>query len=116
MDIDPQMVEVLQRCVKSLDETSRKLDMVSARYGPTSERSQVGNSTVHIQAGGWLVIALMMVSMFVLGYCVKNSDDLGKQMTKIEQRQNEQDQYLHAIYMMAPQLKPKEKQDEHAKQ
>jgi hypothetical protein len=85
-----------------------------------------GNSTINVNAGSWMGVLLMIASAFVLGFSMATSHSVTTQlakdelqqssrMGKIEAKQDEQDQYLHAIYMMAPQLKPKEKTDEHAK-
>jgi hypothetical protein len=69
-------------------------------------------SVVHVSAGSWMAVILMFAAAFVLGIALATSFDVSGRMTKIEGKQDEQDQYLHAIYMMAPQLKPKEKTDE----
>ena len=70
-------------------------------------------SIVNISAGSWMGVLLMISSAFVLGIAMATSFQVSGRMTKIEGKQDEQDQYLHAIYMMAPQLKPKEKTDGH---
>lgn len=75
--------------------------------------SNVGNSTVYIQAGGLFALVLFFIASVTLGIALATSFEVSSRMTKIETKQDEQSQYLTAIYMMAPQLKPKGKKNEH---
>lgn len=107
MDVDAELVEALKQCVKSLDETSRKLD-VSARQAPPAF-GQIGNSNVNVQPAGVWTQMLLFAAYVSLGIALANSFNLSSRMARIEKVQDDQGQYLTAIYMMAPQLKPKEK-------
>jgi hypothetical protein len=70
--------------------------------------NSVSNSNFYIQAGGVLMIVLLLAASFVLGVALDTSYSLHASMSQIQQRQDRQDDYLQAIYQQAPQLKPKE--------
>jgi hypothetical protein len=70
--------------------------------------STSGNMTLNVNAGGWSVLILLAISSFVLGIAVYSAFSSGERMNSIESRQNRQDDYIQAIYAVAPQLKPKE--------
>ena len=72
-------------------------------------------SIVNISAGSWVGVTLMIAAAFVLGYSLASSMNLSREMSTIESKQVDQGDKLDAIYMMAPQLKPKEKTDDHDK-
>lgn len=69
----------------------------------------VGSATIVIQAGGFFALILFFVAAITLGMSIATAFEISPRMDKIEQKQDEQSQYLNAIYMMSPQLKPKEK-------
>ena len=75
---------------------------------PYQTSSSVSNSNFYIQAGGVLVIVLLLAASFVLGVVLDTSYSLHTSMSQMQQRQDRQDDYLQAIYQQAPQLKPKE--------
>ena len=83
----------------------RKLNSMPRDIG-TSTTS--GNMTLTVNAGGWSVLILLVLSAFVLGISVMSSFSSASRMNNIERRQDRQDDYLQAIYSIAPQLKPKE--------
>lgn len=66
-----------------------------------------GNATIVVQAGGFFALILFFVVSVTLGITIAMSLSVYSRMSKIETKQDEQSQYLNAIYMMAPQLKPK---------
>lgn len=106
MSTEPSVRDPIEELIKE----SMKLGEI--RSGShTVDRS--GISVVHISAGSWMGVILMFAAAFVLGIAMATSFQVAGRMTKIEGKQDEQDQYLHAIYMMAPQLKPKDKTDDH---
>lgn len=74
----------------------------------------VGNATIQVQAGGFFALILFFVVSVTLGITIAMSLGVYSRMSKIETKQDEQSQYLNAIYMMAPQLKPVEKKNEPA--
>ena len=66
------------------------------------------NATIHINAGGigmWVAVTCCAV-MFVLGVSMAVLG--GMAYTSTQQRLDRMQDYLNAIYMQAPQLKPKE--------
>lgn len=71
----------------------------------------IGNSNVYIQTGGLFALVLFFIASVTLGIALSTSFEVSSRMTKIENKQDEQSQYLTAIYMMAPQLKPKAKEN-----
>lgn len=68
----------------------------------------IGNATIVVQTGGFFALILFFVVSVTLGITIAMSLSVYSRMSKIETKQDEQSQYLNAIYMMAPQLKPKE--------
>ncbi len=103
MELEPQdvaqLTEALNGAVKAINRFSGNSNAVS-------------NSNFYVQAGGALVMVLLFAAAFVLGVALDTSYSLHTEMAKMQQRQDRQDDYLNAIYMMAPSLKPKEKTDE----
>jgi hypothetical protein len=87
-----------------LDRLERMLVEAIALHGP---KNKVGNLSVSINAGGagiWIAVTCCIVSFVInVGLAVaflthdRKIDDLGD--------------YVNAIYMMAPQLKPPEKKE-----
>lgn len=66
------------------------------------------NATIHVNAGGigmWVAVTCCAV-MFVLGVSMAVLG--GMAYTSTQQRLDRMQDYLNAIYMQAPQLKPKE--------
>jgi hypothetical protein len=75
---------------------------------PGVASNSVNNSNFYVQAGGVMAMVLLCCAAFVLGIALDTSFSLHSDMAKMQQRQDRQDDYLSAIYVMAPQLKPKE--------
>jgi hypothetical protein len=75
---------------------------------PGVASNSVNNSNFYVQAGGVMAMVLLFCAAFVLGIALDTSFSLHSDMAKMQQRQDRQDDYLSAIYVMAPQLKPKE--------
>lgn len=86
MDVDAELVEALKQCVKSLDETSRKID-VSARQAPPAY-GQIGNSNVNVQPAGPYMQLLFFASAFALGIALATSFNLASRMTHLENKQD----------------------------
>ena len=87
----------------------RSTDVLSKmQQNTTAVAATSGNMTLTVNAGGWSVLILLVVSFFVLGVAVTTSFSSVGRMNNIERRQDRQDDYLQAIYSIAPQLKPKE--------
>jgi len=76
-----------------------------------SNNSTVGSATIVVQSGGFFALILFFVASITLGITIALSLSMYSRMSKIETKQDEQSQYLNAIYMMAPQLKPEEKKN-----
>jgi tetrahydromethanopterin S-methyltransferase subunit B len=72
-----------------------------------TSNNTIGNATIVVQAGGFFALVLFFVVSVTLGITIAMSLSVYSRMSKIETKQDEQSQYLNAIYMMAPQLKPK---------
>jgi hypothetical protein len=106
MDLDPKLLQAFAQATDDFASTVRELKAM--RLPPVTERAQVGNATILVQAGGVLVMVLMFAASFVLGVALDTAYSLHANLHQLEQRQDRQDDYLNAIYMMAPQLKPKE--------
>jgi len=73
-----------------------------------------GNMTLNLNAGGWSVLIILVIASIVLGIAMDASltthsqmSDVRADMRAMQQRQDRQDDYLQAIYSVAPQLKPK---------
>lgn len=75
--------------------------------------TQSGNAVIHVNAGGigmWVAVTCCAV-MFVVGLSMAVLGGLA--YTSTQQRMDRMQDYLNAIYMQAPQLKPKDKTDDH---
>lgn len=71
--------------------------------------SQNSNTAkIYINANGIGIFILLFVASFVLGVATFSSFSTSSRMSTIERKQDRQDDYLQAIYSIAPQLKPKE--------
>lgn len=103
---ESDLKEQLDRLEKLGQQWLRILDAPDMRGG------NVGNATIQVQAGGFFALILFFVVSVTLGITIAMSLGVYSRMSKIETKQDEQSQYLNAIYMMAPQLKPSEKKDE----
>lgn len=79
---------------------------------PSGNGNTFGNATIVVHAGGFFALILFFVVSVTLGLTIAMSLGVYSRMSKIETKQDEQSQYLNAIYMMAPQLKPEEKKNE----
>jgi hypothetical protein len=63
---------------------------------------------IYINAGGIGTLALLLIAAFILGVTTFNTYSSASRINDLERRQDRQDDYLQAIYAVAPQLKPKE--------
>ena len=86
--------------------------LISQMKTADSGTNSIGNATIVVQAGGFFALILFFVVSVTLGITIALSLSMYSRMAKIETKQDEQSQYLNAIYMMAPQLKPEEKKNE----
>lgn len=107
MEVDKDVIEALNRTLDSLQQIQNQLSSMNKGDG------HVGTAIIQVQAGGIMAMALMFASAIALGIAVATSFNVSARMTKIEKTQDDQQQYLSAIYMMAPQLKPKEQDHAH---
>jgi hypothetical protein len=88
-------------------ELRTQLDRLEGLLRP--RRTGSGNATINIQAGGvglWIAVTCCAV-MFAL--CIAMVVVGGIAYSSQQQRMDRMQDYLNAIYMMAPSLKPKEK-------
>ena len=70
-----------------------------------------GNMSLTVNAGGWSMMILLVVSAFVLGIAIFSSFSSATRMNNIERRQDRQDDYVNTIYQYAPQIpKPLKKE------
>lgn len=99
-----------------LQEQLDRLEVLGNRWlkqvDATASSNSIGNATIVVQAGGFFALILFFVVAVTLGLTIAMSLGVYSRMSKIETKQDEQSQYLNAIYMMAPQLKPEEKKNE----
>lgn len=105
---ESDLKEQLDRLEKLGQQWLRILDTTNTKGG------NIGNSAIQVQAGGFFATILFFVVSVTLGITIAMSIGVYSRMAKIETKQDEQAQYLTAIYMMAPQLKPPERKDESA--
>lgn len=74
-----------------------------------TKTTTMGNATIVIQSGGLFALIIFFVASVTLGISLAMTLGISSRMSKIETKQDEQSQYINAIYMMAPQLKPEDK-------
>jgi hypothetical protein len=94
--------EDIARFGNAINRFERVLDGIS------DKNSSVGTSNVTINAGGVGVVILLSIATFVLGLASFSAYSSSSRMNDMERRQDRQDDYIQAIYSIAPQLKPKE--------
>lgn len=104
MDLEPEDVAKFSA---ALDKWMRTIE--SSKDTP---HNSIGNATIVVQTGGFFALILFFVVSVTLGITIAMSLSVYSRMSKIETKQDEQSQYLNAIYMMAPQLKQKESKHE----
>lgn len=90
-----RLEEMLPNVLKSIDK-------------PGIASNSVSNSNFYVQAGGVMAMILLFAAAFVLGIALDTSFSLHSDMKAMQQRQDRQDDYLQAIYQIAPNFKPKE--------
>lgn len=66
--------------------------------------NQVGNSNIHINAGGIGVLVTTAFASFMLGLCIC----MGFWMLHQQKQIDDLHDYLNVVYQYAPQLKPKD--------
>jgi hypothetical protein len=113
MEFDPKLVADFTKGAENLGKTADTLDRVIhhlSQVPPSNPASNnaVSNSNFYIQAGGVMAMVLLLAAAFVLGVALDTSFSLHSDMKSMQQRQDRQDDYLQAIYQIAPNLKPKE--------
>lgn len=104
MEVSEDLASALRQTVNALRETQEELHRANAR--PT--RNQVGTSHVNVDGGGFFAVLILFVSAITLGVALATCWNVSSRMTTLEQRQDGQHDQLDAIYMIAPQLKPKD--------
>lgn len=82
--------------------------LVSKALDSSPPSTNTNSAKVHINAGGIGILVILVAASFVLGIALFTAFSDASRMNRMEQRQDRQDDYLQAIYSVAPQLKPKE--------
>ena len=104
MEVSEDLAAALRQTVNALRETQEELQRANARPA----RSQVGTAHINVDGGGFFAILILFVSAITLGVALATCWNVASRMTTLEQRQDSQHDQLDAIYMIAPQLKPKD--------
>lgn len=71
-----------------------------------AQPASTGNATITVNAGSVGVMVILVMAAFVLGVATFSSFSISSRMNQMSRRQDRQDDYIQAIYSIAPQLKP----------
>lgn len=104
MSTEPLQDEKHSELLKHID----RLEQLGQKWIGSLGRTQSGNATIEVHAGSigvWIAVTCC-ITMFVVGMAMAVLGGLA--YTSTQQRLDRMQDYLNAIYMQAPQLKPKE--------
>lgn len=95
--------------MSDLEKELDRFESLATKLLESQPKSQNTNTAkIYINANGIGILVLLVVAAFVLGVSTFSSFSESSRMSSIERKQDRQDDYLQAIYSIAPQLKPKE--------
>lgn len=92
--------------MERFEEVAGELLQAARNITPTNGSNNVAK--IYINAGGIGTMFLLFVAAFILGVTMFSTYSSAVRMNDLERRQDRQDDYIQAIYAVAPQLKPKE--------
>lgn len=104
MSMEPLQDEKQAELLKHID----RLESLGQEWLGSFGRTQSGNAIIQVHAGSigvWIAMTCC-ITMFVIGIAMAVLGGLA--YTSTQQRLDRMQDYLNAIYMQAPQLKPKE--------
>jgi uncharacterized protein HemX len=108
MDLPPELISEFTKATESFGKTVSTLDAIAKLLANVHERNTASvPDIVNSQTGNSGTYILLVIASFALGVSVATSFSVQARMNKMEQRQDRQDDYVQATYMMAPELKKK---------